>query len=108
MSDRIDTLLLEFLDLARGQRIALKEGDIDAAVELLEKRRGILGRIQAGGRVKHAPVIEQIHAIDEDLRKTVMAGMSEVASSLDSLGKLRSLLKTSDMLGKDNKARMIV
>ena len=108
MSGRVDTLLLELLDLARGQRVALTEGDVDAAVELLEKRRGVIGQIQTGGRVKHAPVIEQILSIDEDIRKAVMAGMSEVASSLDSLEKLRSLMKTSDILGKDNKARMIV
>jgi len=131
MSDRVDILLLELLDLARGQRVAIKEGDIDAAVGLLEKRQGIIAKIQASGRVKRAPVsswawgdgnaytqevfwenrhpvIEQILSIDEDIRKTVMAGMSEVASSLDSLEKLRSLMKTSDVPGKDNKARVIV
>jgi len=108
MSDRVDSLLLELLDLARGQQVALTEGDMDAAVALLEKRRGILGQIETGGGVKHAPIIEQILSIDEDIRKAVMAGMSEVASSLDSLEKLRSLMKTSDMLGNDNKARMVV
>ena len=130
MSYRVDTLLLELLDLARGQWVALKGGDIDTAVELLEKRQGIIGQIQNSGRVKRAPVsswawddgntpgpevfwenrhpvIQQILSIDEDIRKAVKAGMSEVASSLDSLEKLRSLMKISDLLGKDNKERRI-
>ena len=130
MSYRVDTLLLELLDLARGQWVALKGGDIDTAVELLEKRQGIIGQIQNSGRVKRAPlsswawddgntpgpevfwenqhpVIQQILSIDEDIRKAVKAGMSEVASSLDSLEKLRSLMKISDLLGKDNKERLI-
>jgi hypothetical protein len=55
MSDRVDILLLELLDLARGQRVALKKGDIDTAVELHEKRQGIIVRIQSSGRVKRAP-----------------------------------------------------
>ena len=130
MSDRVDILLLELLDLARGQRVALKEGDIDAAVGLLEKRQGIIGRIQSSGRVRRAPlsslawedgntprpevfpenrhpVIQQILSIDDDIRKAVSAGMSEAASSLDSLEKLRSLMKTSDLLDRGNKERRI-
>src|SRR5665647_1063437 len=108
MSDRQDILLLELLDLARGQRVALKEGDIDAAVELLGKRQDIIGRIQRSGRVKRAPlsswawddgntprpevfwenrhlVIQEILSIDEDIRKAVKGEMSEVVSGLDSL-----------------------
>ena len=130
MSDRVDILLLELLDLARGQRVAVKEGDIDAAVELLEKRQGIIERIQRSGRVKRAPlsswawddgntprpevfwenrhpVIQEILSIDEEIRKSVKGKMSEVASGLDSLEKLACLKKTSDFLGRDNKERRI-
>jgi Flagellar protein FliT len=130
MSDRVDILLLELLDLARGQQVAIKEGDIDAAVELLEKRQCIIGRIQRSGRVKRAPrsswawddgnnpgpevfwenrhpLIRQILSVDEDIRKAVMNGMSDVATGLDRLEKLRNLMKTSDDLGRDDKERRI-
>jgi len=131
MNDRVGSLLLELLDLARGQRVALGEGDIDAAVELIEKRQGILAQIQKSGRVKRVPlfscawddgdapmqevfwesrhpVIEQILSIDDAIRKDVMTGMSEVASSLDNIEKLRILMKSSDLHGKGDKARVIV
>jgi hypothetical protein len=52
-------------------------------------------------------VIQQILSIDEDIRKAVMDGMSEVASGLDRLEKLRSLMRTSDFLGGGNKARVV-
>ena len=130
MSGRVDTLLLELLDLARGQRVAIKEGDIDASMKLLEKRQGIIERIQISGRVKRVPlsswawddgntpppeifrenrhpVIQEILSIDEDIRKAVKGEMSEVASGLDSLEKLACLKKISDFLGRDKKERRI-
>ena len=39
MSDRVDILLLELLDLARSQRAALKEGRLDEALSFYGKRK---------------------------------------------------------------------
>jgi len=92
MSDCTDTLLLELVDLARGQRTSLKEGRLDEALSVLGKRKGIIDRMQVIGRLteNQKMVIRDVISIDADISTTVRCSMSDVASRLDSIDKIRS------------------
>lgn len=91
MSDRNDTLLPELLDLARCQRAALNEGRLDDALSFLGKRKDIISRMQVIGRLteNQKMVIGDILSIDAEISTAVRRGMSDIASRLDGIEKLR-------------------
>ena len=106
MSDRTDTLLLELVDLARGQRASLKEGRLDEALSVLGKRKIIIDRMQVIGRLteNQKMVIKDIISIDADISTTVRCSMSDVASRLDSIDKIRTYFQKFSSRGDDNQA----
>ncbi|MHB1011360.1 MAG: flagellar protein FliT [Desulfobacteria bacterium] len=98
MSDRIDILLLELLDAVRAQRSALEEGDTDKALALLPKRHGSIQEIQNnGGPVpeRRRSTIKQILALDREITALVRHQMSDVASRLDGVDKLKRYFRNA-------------
>ena len=95
MSDHVDTLLLELLDLSRCQRAALKEGRLDEALSVLGKRKIIIARMQVIGRLteNQKMAVKDIISIDADISTAVRRSMSDVASRLDGIGKIKAFLQ---------------
>lgn len=105
MSDRIDTLLLELLDLARSQRAAIKEGRLDEALSFHGKRLIIIDRIQGIDRFtkNQRMVAEYILSIDADISSAVRCNMSDIASRLDRIKKIRTYLQNVIFTAKDRR-----
>jgi len=98
MSDRTDTLLLELLDAVRAQRSALEEGDTDKALALLPIRHGIIQEIQEkDSRVPESrrSTLKQILAVDLEITALVRHQMSDVASRLDGVDKLKRFFRNA-------------
>ncbi|MDA8179209.1 MAG: hypothetical protein ACYC37_00100 [Desulfobacteria bacterium] len=110
MSDRTDTLLLELVDLARGQRAAIKEGRLDEALSFLEKRRTTIDRIQDIGRLteNQRMAVKDILSIDEDISTAVRCSMSDVASRLTSIEKIRTYLQSVSSTGEDKQVGVTI
>ena len=104
MSDRVDTLLLELLDLARGQRAALEEGRLDEALSFLGKRKILIDRMKIIGRLteNQKMVVRDIISLDADISSAVRCSMSDVASRLDSIDKIRTYFQSVSSKGDDN------
>lgn len=110
MSDRTDTLLLELLDLARGQRAALKEGRLDEALSFYGKRKNITAQMQVIGRLteNQKTVVKDIISIDEDISTAVRCSMSDVASRLDSIEKVKTYIQSIPSAGEEKQAGVFI
>ena len=110
MSDRNDTLLLELLELARGQRAALNEGRLDEALSFYCKRKDITARMQVIGRLteNQKMVVKDILSIDKDISTAVRCSMSDVASRLGSIEKVRTYIQSISSAGEGTLANMAV
>lgn len=106
MSDRADTLLLDLLDLTRGQRAALNEGKLDEALSFFGKRKIVIDRMHVVGRLteNQKMVIKDIISIDADISTAVQRSMSDIASRLDSIDRIRTYFQSSSPRGDDNEA----
>lgn len=110
MSDHVDTLLLELLDLSRCQRAALKEGRLDEALSVLGKRKIIIDRMQVIGRLteNQKMAVKDIISIDADISTAVRCSMSDIASRIDSIEKVRTYIQSISSTGEEKQADVTV
>lgn len=112
MSDRVEALLLELLDLARAQKAALETGNVDEAMKLSARRQVLAGDIQkidlleiprkpsgqsvdgsdgTGGSLPGTlrATVEEILSVDRDMMAPVRAEMSAISDKLRCIAKLK-------------------
>jgi hypothetical protein len=110
MNDHVDTLFLELLDFARGQRAALKEGRLDEALSFLGKRVIIIDRMRDIGRLteNQKMAVKDILSIDADISAAVRCSKSDIASRLESIQKVRAYLQRVSSKAEEKQAGVTI
>lgn len=106
MSDRVDILLLELLDLAREQRTVLSEGDLDGVLSLMNRREEIAREIQGFGRDcprgrsadRGRRNVKEILEIDDEIASIVQAELRCIAGKLEHIENRKKYSRTSSLL----------
>ncbi len=93
MKERMETLCLRLLDLARAQMTALEAGDIDEALALAGKRQQVTGEIQKIGAKFPVPAsLASLAALDGELAAKVRAEMEATRKSLLNIQKTKAFI----------------
>jgi hypothetical protein len=107
MSERMDTLCLRLVDLARAQHAALAAGNLDEALALLEKRQCVIDEIRrtGDGPVRREAIRETL-SIDDDICSAVRSGMKDIVSMLDGIEKLKRYCRDAASRGMNGRTHL--